>query len=241
LEQYFDIVFSQVNMTLSILLIILIVYWLLTMLSGIDFDLDIDVDVDVDADVDMDMDMEGGLESSNIDLQDISNVEVDREHVVNKRTRQLKWWQIVLIYFNFVGLPFMFTFTFWIFNWWLISVITTTLTNSYNTSFGYTIVLLAIIPSLFVTKIVTVPFKSFFKNLNKDGDKAVDFIGLQATLLSTISGDKMGNAEVLVDGNPMNIYVKSMDASEISFRENVLIIKQSEDKNYYLVAKENLN
>ena len=241
MEQYFDIVFSPVNLTLSILLILLILYWLVTMLSGIDFDLDIDVDVDIDADVDVDMEVESGLESANIDLQDISNVEVDRQHVVNKGTRHLKWWQIVLIYFNFVGLPFMFTFTFWIFNWWLISVISTTLTNSYDTSFGYTIVLLAILPSLFLTKLVTAPFKSFFKNLNKDGDKAVDFTGREATLLSTISGDKMGNAEVIADGNVMNIYVKSLDASEITFREKVLIIKESEDKNYYWVAKANLD
>lgn len=241
MEKYLDIVFSQVNITLSILLIILILYWLITMLSGLDFDLDIDVDVDVDADIDVDMEVESGLESANIDLQDISNVEVDRQHVVNKKTRRLKWWQIVLIYFNFVGLPFMFTFTFWIFNWWLISVLTTTLTDNYNTSFGYSIVLLAILPSLILTKIVTTPFKSFFKNLNKDGDKAIDFIGREAILLSTISGDKMGNAEVIADGNVMNIYVKSLDTSEIRFRENVLIIKQSIDKNYYLVAKTNLD
>ena len=93
------------------------------------------------------------------------------------------------------------------------------------------------IPSLFITKIFTTPFKGFFKQLNRDGDVPVDFIGRQATLSSTISGDKMGNAEVLADGNPMSIYVKSLDGSELRFRESVLIIKQSKDKNYYLVSK----
>ena len=93
------------------------------------------------------------------------------------------------------------------------------------------------IPALFLTKIFTTPFKSFFKHLNRDGDKAVDFTGRDATLLSTISEDKMGNAEVLVDGNSMSIYVKSLDGSELRFRESVLIIKQSADKNYFLVSK----
>ena len=51
----------------------------------------------------------------------------------------------------------------------------------------------------------------------------------------------MGNAEVIVDGNVMTIYVKSLDTSELKFHEKALIIKQSEDKNYYLVAKPNLN
>ncbi len=235
MENYFNILFSEVNITLTVLLIILILYWLATMITGIDFDLDIDVDVDVDIDADIDLDT--GLEGGNMDFQDVANAEVDREHVVNKRTRRLKWWQILLIYFNFVGLPFMFTFTFWIFNWWLITVLATLITGSYDNSFGFIIVLAALIPALILTKITTTPFKSFFKNLNKDGDKAVDFLGREALLLSSISGDKLGNAEVMADGNLMSIYVKSLDGSELRFRESVLIIKQSDDKNYFLVSK----
>jgi len=235
LENYFNILFSEVNITLTVLLIILILYWLATMISGIDFDLDVDVDIDVDIDADVDLDT--GLEGGNMDFQDVANAEVDREHVVNKRTRKLKWWQILLIYFNFVGLPFMFTFTFWIFLWWFITVLTTSITGSYDNSFGFVIVLAGIIPALILTKIVTTPFKSFFKNLNKDGDKATEFIGRQALLMSTISGEKLGNAEVLADGNPMSIYVKSIDGTELRFRESVLIIKQSDDKNYFLVSK----
>ncbi|GAK92213.1 hypothetical protein JCM19298_2701 [Nonlabens ulvanivorans] len=235
MENYFNILFSEVNITLTVLLIILILYWLATMITGIDFDLDIDVDVDIDVDADIDLDT--GLEGGNMDFQDVANAEVDREHVVNKRTRRLKWWQILLIYFNFVGLPFMFTFTFWIFNWWLITVLATLITGSYDNSFGFIIVLAALIPALILTKITTTPFKSFFKNLNKDGDKAVDFLGRKALLLSTISGDKLGNAEVMADGNNMSIYVKSLDGSELHFRESVLIIKQSDDKNYFLVSK----
>ncbi|PPK96722.1 hypothetical protein LY01_00546 [Nonlabens xylanidelens] len=235
MENYFNILFSEVNITLTVLLIILILYWLATMISGIDFDLDIDVDVDVDIDADIDLDT--GLEGGNMDFQDVANAEVDREHVVNKRTRKLKWWQVFLIYFNFVGLPFMFTFTFWIFIWWISSVLTTIITSSYDNSFGYVIVLAAFVPALILTKVITTPFKSFFKNLNKDGDKAVDFLGREALLLSSISGDKLGNAEVMADGNLMSIYVKSLDGSELRFRESVLIIKRSDDKNYFLVSK----
>jgi hypothetical protein len=235
LENYFNILFSEVNITLTVLLIILILYWLATMITGIDFDLDVDVDIDVDIDADVDLDT--GIEGGNMDFQDVANAEVDREHVVNKRTRKLKWWQVFLIYFNFVGLPFMFTFTFWIFLWWMISVLTTSITGSYDNTFGFVIVLAAFIPALILTKVITTPFKSFFKNLNKDGDKAVDFLGREALLLSSISGDKLGNAEVTADGNVMSIYVKSLDGSELRFRESVLIIKQSDDKNYFLVSK----
>ncbi|WP_299256148.1 hypothetical protein [uncultured Aquimarina sp.] len=218
-------------------MLLLILYWLFTMISGIDFDLD--VDVDIDADVDMDMDADSNIEGGNLDFEDISNTEVNKEDVVGKRRKPLKWWQILLIYFNFVGLPFMFTFTCWIFIWWLCTTITTTLTNSYNNDIGFIFFLAAIIPSLFITKVFTTPFKSFFKNLNKDGDAPTDLLGRRGIIQSTISKDKLGSAEVVVEGNPMSIYVRSLNGEEINYREEILIIKQSNDKNFYYVQSYN--
>ena len=234
MDNFINLIFSEVNIVLTILLMLLVLYWILTSLSGIDFDYDMDIDVDVDLDADFDINT---VDSGSMDFEDISNAEVDRSQVVNKRRKPLKWWQVFLIYFNFVGLPFMFTFTAWIFFWWISTLLTTSITHSYDTNFGFLLMLILMIPALFLTKIFTTPFKSFFKHLNRDGDKAVDFTGRDATLLSTISEDKMGNAEVLVDGNSMSIYVKSLDGSELRFRESVLIIKQSADKNYFLVSK----
>ena len=234
MDNFINLIFSEVNIVLTILLMLLVLYWILTSLSGIDFDYDMDIDVDVDLDADFDINT---VDSGSMDFEDISNAEVDRSQVVNKRRKPLKWWQVFLIYFNFVGLPFMFTFTAWIFFWWISTLLTTSITHSYDNNFGFLLLLILMIPALFLTKIFTTPFKSFFKHLNRDGDKAVDFSGRNATLLSTISGDKMGNAEVLADGNPMSIYVKSLDGSELRFRESVLIIKQSADKNYFLVSK----
>ncbi|WP_208746760.1 hypothetical protein [Aquimarina algiphila] len=220
-------------------MILLILYWLFTMISGVDFDVDVDVDIDIDMDTDLDVDTDAGIEGGNLDFQDIANTEVNKEDVVGKKRKPLKWWQIVLIYFNFVGLPFMFTFTCWIFIWWLCTVITTSLTSTYNNSLGYIIFLAAILPSLLLTKIFTTPFKGFFKNLNKDGDAPIDLIGRKGTLQSTISGNKLGSAEVIAESNPLSIYVKSLNGEQINYHQKILIIKQSEDKNYYFVQSYN--
>jgi len=235
LTDLLNILFSEVNMVLSILLIVLILYWIVTMIGGLDFDLDFDIEVDLDADLEVDTGIEGG----NMDFEDISNAEINQEDVVGKRRKPLKWWQIFLIYFNFVGLPFMFTFTCWIFIWWFMTTITTAITYSYDNVFGFIIMLLAIFPALFINKIFTTPFKGFFKNLNKDGDVAIDFLGRQGVLMSSISENKMGNAEVKVDGNSMSIYVKSLTGKPLTYGSNILIIKRSSDSNYYLVQSYN--
>ncbi|WP_051605802.1 hypothetical protein [Polaribacter sp. Hel_I_88] len=210
-------------------MLILILYWIVTMISGTDFDIDFDVDIDVDIDADIDTSIEGG----NLDFEDVSNTQIEKEHIVGKRRKPLKWWQVFLVYFNFVGLPFMFAFTCWIFIWWALTTVTTTITNSYDNSFGVLIMLLAFIPSLFINKIFTMPFKSFFKNFSKEGDLPIDIIGRRGVCLSTIKDNKMGSAEIIVEKTPLSIYVKSLNGEQINFRDPILIIKQSTDKNYY--------
>lgn len=226
-----EIAFSSVNIILSILVLLLIVYWLFTMISGIDFDLDIDVDVDIDVDADVDIDT--SLDATSI--SELVNAEINKQDVVKGSRNQLAWWQSVLLYFNFVGLPFMFTFTCWIFIWWLCTVVSTTLTESYNTSYGYTLLLLGILPSLVLTKIFTTPFKSFFKNLNPDGDKPTNLTGKKGVMLSKITGEKMGSAEVIADGNPLSIYARSFDGKTINYQERIVVVKRSNDKSFYWV------
>lgn len=226
-----DILFSQVNIILTILMLILVLYWLVTMISGIDLDVDIDVDFDI----------ESNIEGTELDFQDVSNTELNKEDLIKTRREKLKWWQVFLIYFNFVDLPFMFTFTCWVFIWWILTTITTTLTYSYNNTFGFIIMISGFFPALIITKIFTTPFKNFFKNLNKDGDLPIDIVGRRGVCLSTIKNNKMGSAEVVVEGNSLSIYIKSLNGENITFREPILIIKKSEDKNYYYVQSYKTN
>jgi len=233
LNQLTDILFSEVNITLTVLLILLIVYWIITMIGGLDYDLDVDIEVDADIDFD------AGIEGGNLDFEDISNAEVNKDDVIGKKRKPLKRWQIFLIYFNFVGLPFMFTFTFWIFVWWFSTTILTTLTGTYENYIGFVIMIALLFPALFINKILATPFKGFFKQLNKDGDAPVDFLGRQAIMLSSISEDKLGNAEVKADGNSHSIYVKSLDRKPLTYGSSVLIIKRSADHTHFLVQSYN--
>lgn len=220
-----DLVFSSVNAPLTYLLIGLGVYRVLTMLVGLDIDFDLDFDIDVDTDFD----------STGIDMEEISNIELKNETVVPNRKKELKWWQVVLIYFNFSELPFLFTFTSWIFFWWAITVLATFYTGSYNNSFGLILFLAAIIPSLIINKIFTTPFRAFFKKLNRKGAAKLDLIGRKGTLLSNIANGKLGSVKLFVENDPINIYAKSLNGEAISSGDDVLIIKQSQDKKFYYI------
>lgn len=230
-----DLVFSTINAPLTILLIILGAYRLLTMLLGLDLDFDMDIDIDIDADVDTDVD----FDSTSVDLESVSNIELKEEAVTNKKRRNLKWWQVILVYFNFVELPFLFTFTSWIFFWWAMTVIGTYYTNSYANNFGLVIFFTAIIPSLILNKVFTTPFKSIFKKLERKGVESLDLVGRTGTLLSNIAKEKLGSVKLFVENDPINIYAKSLNGEEIKSGEEILIIKESSDRKYYYVKAYN--
>lgn len=225
----FDIIFSPVVKPLTIASIIMVTIWLISMISGIDGDIDFDVDVDAD----LDLDIESGIEGGTFEVDDPTNAEITKEAVVGKRQKQLKWWQVFLIYFNFVELPFLLMLTIFIFTWWLLSMFATMLTHTYANSLGFLIEFALFIPALFVTKIISSPLKPLFKQLNKSGDVAIDFLGRKGTSLSSISGNKLGNAEIVVKGSPMSIYIKSETGEPIAFRSQILIIRESKDKTFY--------
>jgi len=231
LEQIIEIAFSKVNISLTILFGLLLLYWIVTTISGLDFDMDMDVDVDVD--IDMDMDTEFDARTS-IDVNDVSNTEVKKEDVLRRRGK-LNVFQVFLIYFNFVGLPFMFTLTFWVLFWWALSMIGTYVTQSYNTVFGFAFFFGAIPVSLIITKIITTPFKRFFKNLSHDGEHAIELLGRQGSLGSEISGDKMTTLEVVVDGSPIKVYVRSKNGKTIPAHSKVEIVNHTSDKKIYLI------
>ena len=228
-----ELVFSSINTPLTILLIVLAAYRIITMLFGLDLDFDMDFDIDVEPE--FETDLESSFDASGLDLEEFSNIELKKGAIVKNRQRELKWWQVILIYFNFAELPFLFTFTSWIFFWWSLTVIGTYITGSYDNSMGLFIFLGSIIPSLFINKIFTSPFKSIFKKLERKGVESLDLLGRKGTLLSNISNDKLGSVKLTVNSDPINVYAKSLKGEKIKIGEQVLIIKESTDKKYFYI------
>ncbi|WP_103866791.1 hypothetical protein [Aquimarina sp. I32.4] len=232
MKELFDIAISIVNLPLTVLFGLLILYWFLTTLTGLDldfFDADIDIDTDIDTDIDAGFDARG-----NLDIPEISNTEVKKEDIIRRRGK-LNFFQVFLIYFNFVGLPFMFTFSFFVLFWWAITMAGTSITHSYNNDFGFVFFFGGIIPALFLTKIFTIPFKRFFTNFNNKGEDALELLGRQGILQSPISGEKVTTLEIKIQSDPIKVMVKSKNGIEIPANTPVEIINQVKNKQLYII------
>jgi uncharacterized membrane protein len=208
---------SPANMVYTILLGLAILYALFVIIGfvgmdAIDFDIDIDIDADVDVDVDTDVDVNG----AGLFIQ-------------------------MLSFFNLGKVPFMIIYSITTLSMWTIGMI-------FNYSIGNEDIILTLatfIPVLFVsliiTKLITTPLVPVFKSMN-EGVEAVDYIGLEGTLLLSISSSEKSQAEISINGDihKISVSLNPEDNSNLAKGTPIYITGISEDKSFYWISKNDI-
>ncbi|QEE48653.1 DUF1449 family protein [Flavobacterium alkalisoli] len=214
MKELIEISFSPVNAFFTIMSIIMVIYWLLVIIAGIDPDLfSVDFDAaDVDADFDSDVTgSENAAEGSS--------------------------FMKALEYFNFDELPLMFIITIIFFSMWLVGVNVTYYLGIESTLLGFLLLIPNFILSLFVVKLFSKPLGYLYKMVNHKGEPEIDFLGRRCTVISAVAQDKTGQVELTVNGDPMKIYARSNTDERLTAGQQAVIVGETEDRKYYLVEK----
>ncbi|MDH7445428.1 OB-fold-containig protein [Aquimarina sp. 2201CG14-23] len=229
MKELVDIAFSPVNAFFSIMCIALILYWILTILTGLDLDF-FDVEFDASTDIDLDVDMDADVDNYNPDVdlpQKNLNTEVQSESVGVQFLR----------YFNFDELPLMFMLTILFFSIWFISINITHTFGWQSNWLGFLMLIPNLIISLFITKLLTKPIAKLYRMIDHKGEEEIDFLGRRCIVKSPVSGEKLGQIEVMVKGDPIRVQAKGFKGASITSGEEALIVNESKDKKYYLIEK----
>ncbi len=229
MKELIEIAFSPVNAFFSIMCLALILYWLLTILTGFDLDFfDVEFDASTDFDVDLDVDSDMDNYNPDVDLpQKNINTEVQTESIGVQFLR----------YFNFDELPLMFMLTILFFSMWFISVNITHAFGWQSNLLGFVMLIPNLIVSLFISKLLTKPLAKLYRMINHKGEEEIDFLGRRCIVKSSVSGEKLGQIEVIVKGDPIRVQAKGFKGVSISSGEEALIVNESKDKKYYLIEK----
>lgn len=208
LDELIEVSFNPANSILSILLILSVLYWIFTILSGIgEFDIDFDVDTDVDTPDGM---IEVPQDPSSF-IQFLKFLNLDIIPITFFLTLVLLFtWLINVNISYFIPLPF------WMY---------------------FVTIIPAFIVSLFLTKYISMPLKPVFKEINHKGEIAYDYLGRVGKLKSTIENDKLGMLEIIINKDPIKLLVKSKDGSLLKEGENACIVDENPDKKFYFVEK----
>lgn len=198
---------SFYNLAWTILLVLCMVYWLSVIVGLADMDfLDVDLDLDGDADI-------------------------DKEISVNPDGA----WYSLMKYFNMGEVPLMVILTVFALSGWVINVLLNYYLNPGWAWLAFVFTFPSILGGLIMSKIVTTPMISIYKKLGHKGDAPIDFLGRTGKVTLTVGETQLGQAEIMVNGDPMTINVKSKKGVRIAKGSSVTVVDEGEGKNYYWV------
>lgn len=222
--EYIKYAFTGVNIIPSVMLCVMILYWIMTILGFMTMDighkLDIDLDMDGDGIGDMDSSVHGEIHHGDHDVVE----------TLISSSLPLK----IIKFLNIGTVPLTIYLTLLILILWVISMLTYFMGIAPDSAIGILFFILFVMASFLITKIITEPFKKFFIMLNaKD---SIDIIGHVCELKFDADEKSIGQAEYISGKHDILLNVLS-ENGELKKGEKVYIMKKSDSDNVYIVKK----
>ncbi len=139
-----------------------------------------------------------------------------------------------LSFFNIGHMPFMVFLSFWALPVWVIAILSNHYLGNTSLLIGLALLIPNFIVSLFVAKILTTPIAKFFMKLKRE-DEAVRPVGKMCTVILPIVEDKIGQAEIKVNGTSVLISAKTKDGSSMLKGDTALVIEHQKEKNIFII------
>lgn len=208
------VAFTPVNLFFTVLLLLVLVYWIMVILGALDVDfLDIDFDSDVDADADVDMDFQGG-----------------------------GFLRGILEFFYIGEVPVMVLVSVFSLSVWTISVLGNYYLNP-NSLLILLLPILAgnLFVSCILVKIAGVPLKKVFRSLEEDPNAPRDVMGRICIIVTTeVTSERMGQGEVAGKGAPILLNVIAEGDHVFHKGDEAVIVEKNKETGVYKVAPVNI-
>lgn len=217
MKELLELSFSPVNAFFSIMSIIMVLYWIMVIIAGLDPDL---FSIDFDS-----VDMDTNFDHHGKDLPD------------RAETSEASGFMKVLQFFNFDELPLMFILTIMFVSMWFVSINVTYYLGIESTLVGFLLLIPNFILSLFIVKIFSKPLAYLYRQVNHKGEPEIDFLGRRCVVFSTLNDLKTGQVQLNVNSDPIRLSARSNTSEELRAGQPAVIVAESKDKKYYLVEK----
>lgn len=219
MREVFEVSFSPGNLPYTILLGVVLFYWLTVMIGALDISfLDVDLDTDVDVDLDVDADMEADVDGADGTFSTLDTL---------------------LTFMNLRDIPFMIMFSVFSLILWMGALIGNHLLGDNSWMFYILAFFPNVIGSLLITKVVTMPLRPFFRAFKDTGDARVEILGQICTMVTDADTTRLGQAEVTLSGAPLRLNVKTWKNRALKKGDRAIVIEKSENGDYYIVEEFN--
>ncbi len=204
------VAFTPVNLFFTVLLLLVLVYWIMVILGALDVDfLDIDFDSGVDGDADVDVDFQGG-----------------------------GFLRGIMEFFYVGEVPVMVLVSLFSLSAWTISVLGNYYLNS-SSSLILLLPILAgnLFVSCIVVKITGVPLKKVFRSLEEDPNAPRDVMGRICIIITTeVTSERMGQGEAAGKGAPILLNVIAEGDHVFHKGDEAVIVEKNKETGVYKLA-----
>ncbi|HBO43176.1 MAG TPA: hypothetical protein DD670_04425 [Planctomycetaceae bacterium] len=214
--EVFEAAIAPANLPYTILLGLIILYWVLYLLGtfgsdALDF-LDFDFDADTDVDVDLDADVDGGMTGHGSALG------------------------AFLHFFHVGDVPIIVIFSILALAMWLISMLSTHFLGTVSMAVGLMLVVPIVLGGLIMTKALVMPMAPYLKAVLTQEGESVEIIGRRCTVTSLEVTPRCGQAEIQTEGAPILLNVKTREGATLKKGDEAVVFDHDSTKNVYLIA-----
>jgi hypothetical protein len=211
--------FRLINLPFTLMLIIMVGYWLLVMLGALDGPGEGDVDGghELDGDTDVHQTVEG--------------------HHQGHHAESGSWYGGALKFVNLGEVPVMVVLSVLILAMWTFNIFA----NAWFTGDSVLLKTGALFGnfalSAVVTRYTTMPLKPLFRMLNKQYDEKVEVVGRHCRVVSLEATPEFGQAEITTDGAPIVINVRVLNDAVLAKGDLAVIVREdAEHRIFYITA-----
>jgi hypothetical protein len=204
---------KPVNLPFTILLGVMVLYWVFYLLGALGSDvldfmgLDLDGDVDLDANGDLSAEgSHGGLAS-------------------------------FLRFFHLGELPVVVIFSVLILCMWILSLLINRLLNTSQLWVAAVLFVPILLAGLMITKALITPFVPWLKQVFDQTGDVIEVVGKTCVITSMEATAKYGQAEIKQQGAPLVLNVKTREGTTLRKGEEAIVYEYEKATNTYLVAE----
>jgi hypothetical protein len=223
MKEVFEISFSGINLIPTILLVVVILYWITVFIGLLDTS-SLDIDLDSHANLDFDAHPHAEIHvDSHPHIHGAEGVAGGPNFIVK-----------TLLFFNIGKIPFMILLSFIALPLWLISMLFNNLLHNDSTIISLLFLFPEIVVSMIIAKLITSPIVRVFQKMDDETGQFEDFTG--KTAIVKIPVDKDSDGQIELTRNNSNVLLIARSTHEnIKTGEQVLIIEYKKEEKYYIV------
>jgi hypothetical protein len=206
--ELFQAAIAPHQVLLTLLLGLMVAYWLLVILGALDFDADLpDADLDVDAD----------------------------GHHAHKAMGTGGVWYTLGRFFGFTQVPLVVWLSFMVLFMWFYSLLFNHLWNSgADTSRALVLLLPVFVATVITTRVITWPIARVFKAMNDTDTEAEEVLGRVGTVCSMEADETYGQLQIAGQGAPLLINVRILPGTPVLKRgSQAKVVSAGPDNVFY--------